>query len=722
VIVMDGRPVDLTRARREAKALLAAARAGDPAARERVLGVRPGAGAEAPRLADAQLAVARELGARSWPALVRDAQARAMARDERARTLVQRATSGRPDDAEALLALDPDLARAAVDAALVLGDAQRVTPMLARDPGLARRALGLRGWQPLLYVAYSAFLGGERTDGLVACAKALLGAGADPDAAWEDDGCERMSALHGAAGVAHEPRLTALLLTAGADPDDGRSLRGAAGAEDPACLELLLEAGARVPGAMALAHAAQRDRLRTARVLLERGPRQWGERENALQWAVRPEASTDMVRLLVEHGADLEASFDSTGRTPYGVAVRSGRPDLAELLAELGAQRRANPLDALIGACLAGDGASARRVAAEHPDAAELLRTAEADVLGRWAANGRRAAVEILLDLGVPVDARGPTGLTALQEAARCDDAELVALLLERGADPRKRSPDGGDPRRGAPGPAAAGPRPAAGEPPYAELAWAAQAAYLRLLATSPLVERRACGDGVAVITGVESNSENGVICSRLDGDVDATIAATLRWVVERDAPAQWLLADPIAPADLRERLVAAGARPERTGVVMGAVLDGLALDAEAPPDLEVAPVRDEAALRAWAQLVQPAEPRARATQVQASLGLGAEAPLQHRVARRGGVVVGAASFLAHGDTVLGQHLAVAATERRAGIGRALVQACAREALAGSARVAVVEPTPDTVAFYRLLGFALRAWPRDRAFHLPAGR
>jgi hypothetical protein len=316
VIVMDGRPVDLARARREAKALLTAAHAGDGAARERVLAVHPAADPEALRLADAQLAIARELGARSWPALVREAQARDMARDVRARTLVQWATSGRRADAEALLARDPDLARVALDTALVLGDAQRVTATLARDPGTARRALGLRGWQPLLYVAYSAFLGGDRTDGLVACAEALLGAGADPDAAWEDDGCDRMSALHGAAGVAHEPRLTALLLAAGADPDDGRSLRGAAGAQDPACLELLLDAGARVPGAMALAHAAQRGRLRSARVLLVRGPREWSERENALQWAVRPEASAEMVRFLVEHGADLEASFDGTGARP----------------------------------------------------------------------------------------------------------------------------------------------------------------------------------------------------------------------------------------------------------------------------------------------------------------------------------------------------------------------------------------------------------------------
>jgi hypothetical protein len=103
-----------------------------------------------------------------------------------------------------------DLTRARGEAALVLGDAERVGAALAADPGAASRELGPHGWEPLLYVAYSAFLGGERTDGLVACAEALLRAGADPDAAWEDAEYDVMTALHGAAGLAHDPRLTAL--------------------------------------------------------------------------------------------------------------------------------------------------------------------------------------------------------------------------------------------------------------------------------------------------------------------------------------------------------------------------------------------------------------------------------------------------------------------------------------------------------------------------------
>jgi hypothetical protein len=60
---------DLIQARRRAKELLRAARAGHPAARVRLRPDRP------PRLADAQRAVARELGFRSWAALVQSAGA-----------------------------------------------------------------------------------------------------------------------------------------------------------------------------------------------------------------------------------------------------------------------------------------------------------------------------------------------------------------------------------------------------------------------------------------------------------------------------------------------------------------------------------------------------------------------------------------------------------------------------------------------------------------------
>ena len=60
-------------------------------------------------------------------------------------------------------------------------------------------------------------------------------------------------------------------------------------------------------------------------------------------------------------------------RTPYGFAWRLGRPDLCELLAELGARREIGPVDELIGLCFAGDRKGAQRLAAEHPDRVERI-------------------------------------------------------------------------------------------------------------------------------------------------------------------------------------------------------------------------------------------------------------------------------------------------------------------------------------------------------------
>jgi antitoxin (DNA-binding transcriptional repressor) of toxin-antitoxin stability system len=69
--------LDLDQARRRARELLRAARAGDPVALARMRDDR------APRLADAQRAVAADLGFRSWPALVAHVEASRADRDQR---------------------------------------------------------------------------------------------------------------------------------------------------------------------------------------------------------------------------------------------------------------------------------------------------------------------------------------------------------------------------------------------------------------------------------------------------------------------------------------------------------------------------------------------------------------------------------------------------------------------------------------------------------------
>jgi GNAT superfamily N-acetyltransferase len=150
--------------------------------------------------------------------------------------------------------------------------------------------------------------------------------------------------------------MTALLLEAGANPDDGESLYHATETSDHRCLRLLLDAGARVAGTNALAHALDREDPAMLRLLLDHAPaaaEPWPERDRCLRWAVYRGRSPEVLRLLVEHGA--HPGEREGADSAYGLAVAYGRPDLAEALVALGARRDATAMDELLGACARGD-------------------------------------------------------------------------------------------------------------------------------------------------------------------------------------------------------------------------------------------------------------------------------------------------------------------------------------------------------------------------------
>jgi ankyrin repeat protein len=396
--------VNLEQLRKQAKELVRAARAGDAEALARIQTHAPGR--DHVPLADAQLAIARENGYRSWAALVSAAEANPEA-------FVIAATDGRKARAEALLAARPEI-ESDPWARLVLG----------RDwEGDPNRPGGPRQWAPLLYVCHSSFASPQ-------LAQRLLQRGADPNSSFVNEH-GAMSALYGAAGVIHHPELTRILLEAGADPNDGESLYHATEAESPECLRLLLEHGAETRGTNALAHALDHDRLEPAQLLLDAGA---DPDEGALlAHAVRRGRGPEFLRLLSLHGADLDRPGGETWRgdvplrTPYQHAILRGRTDAAETLAGLGASTDVDPADLAVAAVARG----------ERPESLpEELDPDSQEVLILSALRGR---LPLVVDLVGPnfrgVVGGSPPG-SLVQHAAWMGDAEGVRELLRRGADP----------------------------------------------------------------------------------------------------------------------------------------------------------------------------------------------------------------------------------------------------------------------------------------------
>jgi hypothetical protein len=282
---------------------------------------------------------------------------------------------------------------------------------------------GPHAWAPLVYVCHSCFASAE-------LAQALLRRGADPNAFFVNEH-GRMSALYGAAGIAHDPPLTRLLLEAGADPDDGESLYHATEAEDPACLALLLGHGAQPNGTNALAHALDDERLEHVRLLLDAGA---DPDEGALlAHAVRRGRGTEFLTLLADRGAELDRPGGETWRgrvplrTPYQHALLRNRVEEAQLLASRGASTDVAAADLAVAAVARGERPEAPLPDELDPDPQEVLILA--------ALRGQLDAV---------VDAVGPdfTGVVGgsprgslLHHAAWVGSADVVRRLLARGAE-----------------------------------------------------------------------------------------------------------------------------------------------------------------------------------------------------------------------------------------------------------------------------------------------
>ena len=142
-----------------------------------------------------------------------------------------------------------------------------------------------------------------------------------------------------------------------------------------------------------------------------------------LHWAVRRGRSAEIIAMLIDAGANIDARRQD-GRTAYAMAVTGGMTEAANFLAARGADTALNPIDAFI----TGRGDKA----AVSPQ--NLASSESARLLTQLAERGQIVAVERLLEAGVPVDAPGDGGQTALHYACWCGHAALIRLLLQHGA------------------------------------------------------------------------------------------------------------------------------------------------------------------------------------------------------------------------------------------------------------------------------------------------
>ncbi len=429
--------------RRQAKDLLRGWRSADPAALARVA---PFDLPAPPRLAQAQLVIARELGFASWPALMAEvARRRAAALDDPAfveRVLALALGHGHeaPRPAQALALLRGRGARLPLALQLVHGDVVDAVPDLPVPP-----------WNvpPLVLVAFSSLATVGREDALLAAMDRLLGAGADPNAGWPDAAStdRPLPVLYGAVARARSAPMVQRLLGAGADPNDGESLYHAVEQADRRIVAALVAAGARWPGTNALHRQLDIESLPQLQQVLALGADadelspDTGTRP--LQHAVQRGRSLACLQLLVAHGAD-PAGRDAHGHTLARTAARAGRRDVLGWLAALGHQPPAGLHDRFIAACAAADEAAARELLAAQPGLIEMLSATDRQLLPEQAQRGEQASVRLMLALGWPVDVPGPWQASALNQAAFRGDAAMVALLLQQGARWHERNGYGG--------------------------------------------------------------------------------------------------------------------------------------------------------------------------------------------------------------------------------------------------------------------------------------
>ena len=356
---------------------------------------------------------------------------------------------GSLDRANAILAEHPEIAGADIHMAAILGDDVSVRRFLDADPSNAIAKGGPRGWDALTYLCFSKYLRLDppRSEAFVRAATALLDAGASANTGFYDPNHRPNptleSVLYGAAGVAHHPEMTRLLLDRGADPNDGEVSYHTPETLDNRAMKVLVESGKLTPESIVmmlarkfnwhddegvawlLSHGADANYL---------GNRGW----RPLHVALNSGVPISYFEWLLDRGAD-PTLIDKNGVSPFGLAARMARGDVLDLFERRGFSVPLHGPDAFLAACARGNEAAARAIATDDPEIVERLQTENSGLVVDFAGGGNPAALRLMLDLGFDAgSARSRPewvrGETALHVTAARGRLESTKLLIERGA------------------------------------------------------------------------------------------------------------------------------------------------------------------------------------------------------------------------------------------------------------------------------------------------
>ncbi|KRE16042.1 hypothetical protein ASE66_09725 [Bosea sp. Root483D1] len=430
--------------RRQAKRWLKEIEAGDTEALARFRKLIPNH-AGAAKLREVQHALARDYGLANWAALKQELAAREAAARGRAALValfleksvlrygVRPGTQNwgtyeadRPARgalAQRLLERHPEIVGDSIHTAVAAHDLDAVRSFLGKDAALADRPSDFDGWKPLLRLAFTRLPNEALSRNAVAIAQLLLDHGAAPNALFSD-GSNHFTPLTGVigGGEGNQPphpqaeALAQLMIARGADPLNGQALYNSSlGADEVFWLDLLWSETEK-RGETGRWHEPVRELPAPPLdyLLGNAVPRQ----PKRAAW-------------LLAHGARAQVLNAYSKQSLVKQAMIDGRSDLVGLLVDNGASPvELSGQEAFTAAVARGEEAEARRLLDGNLDF--LLSPAPLLVAIR---QGKAEIAALALRLGVSPDAETRDGVRALHEAAGSDAIEIVALLVEAGAE-----------------------------------------------------------------------------------------------------------------------------------------------------------------------------------------------------------------------------------------------------------------------------------------------